>query len=367
MNDRLKRLLSGSTATALLWATVLPVTAYAQDEEGNDWGDEDGLDFSEPLDFSEEGGEDWGDGEDWTDDGAGDDWSTEEPVIGPTPVVDDGVINVTGLFVPSSTLDPLLADQLTDSLMIELGTLEGFGVVPNDSLREQFEIMGAELAYECAFDPVCIGRYGAELGLDKIVIGRVDAAGNGWGTTIDLMDSGSSSIENYRYFTTESRLAAVQEVLPAQLRTLFGIRVVREGGGDVVAGISPLQKAMAWTTLALGVGAFSTGVVFGLGAKSTESDLESCPETIVSDGRAACLQTQREAQADIDDGKQQALLANVFMGAGLFLTAGSIVLFTVSPGSDIDEGAELSRGPRDFRLAPVFARGGFGVEGGFNF
>lgn len=369
MKQRLCRVLAAPVVVAFLHATLAPAVVAAQ---GFDFTDEEEEDFGEPMDFTDD---EWGDDE-WSDDDVmefGDDgWDDVED--GDDGWGEDDTMEVvevpntiTGLIVPSADFDATLADQLTATLIQELGTIEGNEVVSNEGLRQEFEIMGGELATECAFDPVCLGRYGRELGLGRVVVGRVESTLTGWATTIDLFETETSSIINYRYFETEGRLLAVQEALPAQLPALFGIRAERNTGSGGPDGPSTAQVAMAWTTAGLAVGAIATGVVFGLSARSTESDLQDC--TLVDDfeGEPVCQRTQVESQPLISDAKSDARLSNILIGGGLFLGVLSVVLFTVTPGGDIDEDAELVQRRRNWRLAPAASRDGFGLSGSWNF
>ena len=371
MNQRLRRLLLLPALSFALIAMMAPAPAVAQtddDEDGFSFGDDEVDDFGDSMDFGDdEGWDDWEDDEgwdDWEDDEGGDDgWG--DPVEDTTPVALD---TITALVVPSEAFDPVLADQLTNAVMLELMNIEGVTVVTNDGLRGEFEIMGAELAFECAFDPVCLGRYGQQLGLGRIVVGRVNATETGsWGTTLDLFDTANSSINNYRYFETETRLLAITEALPTEIRMLFGIREDRGGTGDARTGPSTAQTALAWTTAGLAVASVATGIVFGLSAKSTDSDLEDCVLTETFDGEPVCELTQVAAQPLIDDGRRDATLSNVFIGGGVFLGVISVVLFTVTPGADIDEEADLARRNRDWRLSPAVSREGFGFSGSWTF
>ena len=371
MNQRLRRLLLFSALPFAMIAMLAPATAQAQtdDDDGFSFGDDEVDDFGDPMDFGDdEGWDDWEDDEGWEDEGWGDDeevddgWGAEEDT---TPVALD---TVTALVVPSDVFDPALADSLTNAVMLELMNLEGATVVTNDGLRQEFEIMGAELAFECAFDPVCLGRYGRQLGLGRIVVGRVNSTVTGtWGTTIDLFDTANSSISNYRYFETETRLLAISEALPTEIRMLFGIREDRTGAGGGRTGPSPVQTALAWTTAGLAVASVATGIVFGLSAKSTDSDLQDCLLTEDFRGEPVCEMTQREASPLIDDGRRDATLSNVFIGGGLFLGVISVVLFTVTPGGDIDADADLARRNRDWRLSPAVSSEGLGFSGSWTF
>ncbi|MCB9519254.1 MAG: hypothetical protein H6698_03905 [Myxococcales bacterium] len=364
MKQRLCRILAAPVAAAFLNAMLAPAIAVAQ-SGGFEFGEDEVDSFGEPMDFTDEGWDDETPGDDgWnTDDG----WATDEPT---NPAVPAGVTTVTGLIVPSPTLDPALAEQLTSALLAQLQTLDGVSVVSNDGLRTEFDIMGAELAYECAFDPVCLGRYGRQLGLTRVVIGRVneaeDASGQ-WGTTIDLFETASSSISNYRYFATEPRLIAVIDALPAQVRLLFGIREERNVSGNGRSGPSPAQVAMSWTTAGLALAGVGAGIAFGLKAKSQENDLNDCTVIETADGTPVCTLTQREAATQIDDAKADARLSNILIGGGLFLGVISVVLFSVTPGEDIDESADVAQAPRSWSLAPALHRGGAGLSGAIRF
>lgn len=359
----LVRLVSGPLAICVIAATFLTTTAglpvvYAQDDGGFVFDDEEVEDFGEPMEFGEDDLDDLGD-DGWGDDG----WGEEPEDVAPALATN----TVTALMIPGETLAPQLADFLTESLLREVGALEGYEVVSNQGLRDEFEIMGAELALECAFDPICLGRYGRQLGLSRVVIGRVNAAeGEMWGTTIDLVDTENSAITNYRYFETEARAAAVDVALGAQVRQLFGIREAREDAVVGRTGPSVGQKVAAWSTAGLAVGAIGAGIAFGLQSRSIQDDLENCDTVTAYDGEDVCDLTQRDGQSEIDDGKRAALLSNVFIGTGLMLGVVSTVLFTVTPGGDIDEAAETAR-VSDVRIAPTAGPDSVGLSGSLRF
>jgi hypothetical protein len=284
-------------------------------------------------------------------------------------------VTVTALFVPGDALSAQAADDLTAMALTRLQALSeagGFTVMGNETLRAEFEIMGGEFALECAFDPVCLGRYGRQLGIDRVVVGRVAQNDLGqWSTTIDLIDAPSSTVANYRVFVSEPAATAVDAAFDAQLRTLFRIR--REVNNDVAEerGPSPAQRAMAWTTLGLGLTSLGVGFVFGSQAASLEDELTECDLVPGFGGQAVCAQSQSSAQGTVDDGKSKAALANVFISTGLLLSVGSVLLFTVTPGGDIDEDAEASaedrRRVRNVRLAPALGARTVGFTGGFDF
>jgi hypothetical protein len=157
--------------------------------------------------------------------------------------------------------------------------------------------------------------------------------------------------------------------MEGQLRTLFGLRR-QSTASSVQSGPSTLQTVAAWSTLGLGLGALGAGIAYGLSARGTEDDLQNCNPAVLAvntTGNVICEFSQRDAQRMIDDGKSAALMSNIFLGTGLFLIVGSVLLFTITPGSDIDEDAGLAIAPRGFRLTPSVSTESFGLSGDFRF
>jgi hypothetical protein len=359
MNRRTVRSAVLPTLALFLYSLASPAIAAAQ---GGFVFDEDEVDpLGEPMEFGED--EVW---EEWDID--------ENPLAEPeppqvtAPAVTPTLATVTAIVVPTDALTPADAERLTARILDEVAALQTGEVVGNDGLRMEFEIMGAELALECAFDPVCLGRYGRDLGLGRVVVGRVNVTESGdWGTTLDLFETGTSSILNYRYVVSMPNVEAVEAALPEQVRALFG---VREGRSDAVvgrSGPSTGQKVAAWSTAALAVGSLGAGIAFGLSARSGEDDLRNCDTVTAYDGEPICALTQREAGERIDDGKRDARLSNVFIGTGLMLGVLSTVLFTVTPGSDIDASADATRARPDWAIAPAGSSTSLGVAGHVRF
>lgn len=274
---------------------------------------------------------------------------------------------VTGLIIPGEAIDSRTAELLTEQLMQELETIPVAEAVPNFELKDEFEIMGSELATECAFDPVCLGRVGYDIGLDQVIIGRATSGreGNEVSFTLDLVDLESRSVLRYRSVEVDNNIAMLSQVITTQVPFLFEIR---EGPDDVVigpTGPSPLQVGAAWGTLGLGTVSLVVGVVFGVDAAGTEDDVRN-GELREGDVYVA---TQREAQTQLDEAADKALLANVFLGTGVALLGVSALLFLITPGSDIDTQAEtLSSRGLDLRsVTPTVSSEGWGVSSSWTF
>lgn len=304
-----------------------------------------------------------------------DDFSFDEPEPTPPPAPTvttpppSAERRVTALVVPSGPLQPQAAEALTAEILEILPSLEGrsLQVRSNQGLRDEFEIMGSELAFECAFDPVCLGRYGRELGLDEILVGRAHVAASGqWEVTINRVQTSNNAIISYRFFSTDSRVNAVSDALPNQIRVLYGLRPERTR--DVEESSGRWQRTVAWSTLGASAVALGLGTYFGLQASSLDDDLMSTPRLPGGDGELVYQRSQRDAQADIDKARSQAALANVMFATGAGLAAVSTVFFLVRPGSDIDFDADLVQAPGGrIGVSPSAGRGGMGVSGRFRF
>lgn len=283
-----------------------------------------------------------------------------------------GLPTVTGLIVSSETLAPQLAEQLTGQLNDRLRALVEFDHVTNSPIFEEFEIMGDELAKECAFDPVCMGRIGRSAGIDMIVVGRVEATSSSgqWGTTLDLIDAGLGQIDNFVYFTTASRTVAVQDGLSAQVNRLFRIR--EPEGSGIKKSKGRAQRALGWTAIALGAGAIGAGTYFGVDFLQQKSDFKGRDRLDVTDprtGHTVYGMTMVEAQRLIDDMDKSRNMSFALIGAGAGVAITGAILLAVSPGKDIyDQYDSRDRNARRrVSIAPSFTRGGMGVQGGLEF
>lgn len=364
--------LGGLCAVALVLAFMN--VGYAQDS-GDSFSDDEFSDFDDFGDFDE--GDDFDDFDDFgefDEDGDSDfddfgDFGDDE--FGES--ADFGLPTIAGLIVSSEALAPPLAEQLTQALEKELAELGLYEGVSNEAIHQEFEIMGEELAAECAFDPVCMGRIGRNAGIDMIVVGRVESTSTTgqWGTTLDLIDTGIGQIDNFVYFTTGARTVAVQDNLRSQTYRLLRIREERKEGITKTKGRA--QRAVGWTAVALGAAAIGAGAYFAVDFKNQRGDFNDLARIENSKdprtGYPVLDITQREGQDLIDKMNRSRNMSYALIGAGAGVALTGAILLAVSPGKDIyDEYDSRDRNARRrINIAPMFAPGGMGVQGGLEF
>jgi hypothetical protein len=331
-----RRMAACLVAVPLLW--LAPPAAFSQDLEF----DEDDTIIDSDLIFEEE----------------------DAPVLGGQPA---GQRRTTGLAIPGEHLDPGTAEVLSDLIVEGLRAIPNVQSVDYLDLRDEFDIMGAELARECAFDPVCLGRVGADAGLDEVIIVRATGrSGSELHLVLDRIDTRARSVLRYRPVRVDNDQGSMREMVRRQLPFLYGLQAQEERRPPVTVGKTPLQIGLAWTSLGLGVAALVTGVVFGVSANSAESDVRD--RRILESG--ALDITQVDADRRLAEGEDDALLANIMFGTGIALIGVSVLLFLITPGSDIDAEADPRRTQGDSlrpRVGATVTADGWGVFGQIRF
>lgn len=336
-------------AFALLSLLVWSGAALAQE------GGDDTMDFGGDQSGQEEGGDtmDFGGG----DQGDGSmDFSLDEAQEG----IPEGGLKITGIVVRTEdTVSRSLLDPLSETLITELDQLKGFQVVANLELKDRFATMGEQGTLDCVFNPVCLGRLGSELGLQRIVVGRLSGEDGNYTLNMDLVNVDESLIADYTSRTVQGDLEDIQEIVKPSVARLFNIRQVKKAPKErPEPEIGPVQKTLAWGTLGASAVCLGLGVYFGLEAKGVEDDLNNSPRETIN-GQNVYSLTPVEAQAMLEDGESSALLSNIFFGVGIAAGVTSALLFLIKPGSDIATEEELKSDRLE--LFPVWGSQGAGV------
>lgn len=352
---------SGYLGCILIFLAALafaPATAFAQegddppaDDLGDDFGEEG---EGDSMDFTEGG-----------DDGGSLDFSLEEAE---EALPGQGLV-VTGVILRAEPdVDASLAPALTETLIGEMEKIGGYQVTEPGPLQERFAQLGEQGTLDCVYNPICLSRVGSELGLERLVIGRLTGTSGDYTLSIDLINVEEGTVEDYTNRTVKGGLSDLKETVGTSVRRLFDVRVGRKKPVEVApAEAGPVQVALAWTTLGVGVVAIGAGVFFGLDASSIQDELENGNRSVVS-GRNVYAISQKDAQARLEEAESSALLANVFYGVGIAAGVTSALLFLITPGSDIATEEELAEdGVRDFRLVPILTDTSAGVGAGFSF
>ena len=256
-----------------------------------------------------------------------------------------GPQRVSVVVVPRGGIGPEVGEMVAGLIQRELLTLDDIvQVVSNEDLLDEFEIMGAELALECAFDSVCMGRLGSRLGYDQVIVGRVEPSrgeraeeGEVWSITLNLVDTGQSAILSYRTFGADGTEEHVASRIPLEVRSLYGIRVERRGTGQRVS-TGRWQRISAYSSLAGAAAALGVGIYFGVQAQSIEEDVRRLREV---EGQSFYDATQRQAARDLERAQDAASMANLFFAVSGGLALVSTVFFLVTPGADIDVDGDM--------------------------
>jgi hypothetical protein len=341
----------GWSIVTVIALAFLPAAAMAQAGDDEPGGD-DALDGGDSMDFT--------DG-----DGGSLDFSLEEAE---TALPGTG-LKVTGLVLRAEPdVDLALTEHLTETLITEMESVGGYQVEAPGALRERFAQLGEQGTLDCVYNPICLSRIGEELGLARLVIGRLTGTSGDYTLSIDLINVEEGTVEDYTNRTVKGGKSELDETVGTSVRRLFDVRVVPKRAAEAPpAEAGPIQTALAWTTLGVGVIAIGAGVFFGLDASSIQGELEDGDRT-VANGRNVYSITQVEAEARLKDAEDSALLANIFYGVGIAAGVTAALLFFINPGSDIATEEELAKdGPRNFRLIPILTDTSAGVGAGFSF
>jgi TolB-like protein len=344
---------SRATLSALVFAllSLLLWSGAALAQEG----DGDTMDFGGG---DQSGQEEGGDTMDFGGEGDGSmDFSLDEA----QEAIPEGGLRITGIVVRTEdSVENSVLNPLSEKLITELDQLNGFQVVANLELRDRFATMGEQGTLDCVFNPVCLGRLGTELGLQRIVVGRLSGTDGSYTLNMDLVNVEESLIADYTSRTVQGDLDDLKEVVKPSVARLFNIRQVRVGRPQEQPEpeIGTVQKTLAWTTLGASAVSLGLGIYFGLEAKGVEDDLNAYPREDIN-GQNVYSLTPVQAQAMLEDGESSALLSNIFFGVGIAAGVTSALLFLIKPGSDIATEEELQSDRLE--LFPVWGSQGAGV------
>ena len=243
------------------------------------------------------------------------------------------------------------------------GEISAVSVVGGGGLLSALEASGGEA---CVQEPLCLADVGEQAGAERILVARVVKREKGLELKIDYFDVDDKLFVKYENVGGLGGTGAVVSAIEPALKKIFDVREFVDGPdyqGD--ENKSVVQTVLAYGFAGLAVASLAGGIVMGLGAKSTESDVEGRPKT----GDVYSM-TQVEAREAIRPAEKKATTANVFYGLAAGFAAVSVLFFLIRGGSDVgeDEKATTRKTIRDINVAPaVTADGGIGFGAGFRF
>lgn len=207
------------------------------------------------------------------------------------------------------------ARRLEDTVRRAVEGTSGACLEPRADTVAKVRAQGGRLA-DCA-DPACRGAQAVGLGADWLVRGVALGVGGGRGVALTLVDR--EGLESH------ALLELSGEGLPPGLEEARAREAFQELWKARPSARAVERPARVWPTVLLTAGgvALAAGVGFGLAARRSEKGL--------STGTAGCG-GEHEAfrscvEGRLQEGRRQALTANVLMGAGALLGAGGAVFF----------------------------------------
>jgi len=326
-------------ATLLLVGTW-SVMASADDFDFSDTGDDDGgFDFTEPVKTR-----------------------PEEPAF-VMPSGDKPII--MAFFDPVDSTDPKTLERLNEALVGHLTEFEDYDTVIAVPIMKALAQMDFERD-ACVYDAACISGLARDLGVAKVVIGRIQTEGLGRPKiSLEAFDVETAALENYLEFETAARLRSQEKELRPAAYKLFNRQIV--GGDESLLSRRRMQVDRSLPTWQLvtsissgvaGLALIGVGIKFGLDAKDYEDQVIS--------GKKKGSISQVKAQSLLNDAKDASVLANVMYGVGGVAAAVAILMLVIRPGDELAED-QYQRSGYDLYLQPTFGAEGAGFVGGVRF
>lgn len=128
---------------------------------------------------------------------------------------------VAVLFLATGGVDAELADNLTEVLVASVASAGDFAIVGREQFSAAMGVGGEEQTLQCAEDPLCLGRIGAVVGAEEIVLGSLGERAGRYIINLSRINVSRGRIVHRVFRTT-----------PAQLQPL--IRAVNDGASELM-------------------------------------------------------------------------------------------------------------------------------------
>ena len=357
MSPRPNSVIALLPALLLVHLTAVPAASGQDDEfEFGEEGQDDEFEFGEEEFDDGTGGS--GDDEEMTfeSDDSGDAKESKDSEAGGEMNFggeeEGGLPRTVVLIIPSPGAEPELAQRFTDSLEKYISSTARFEVVESDEFRAQLFGPGQAAAMDCATNAVCLSGYGKDQWMDSIIVGVLYRGEGGWKIETNKIDVERAEVEAYASHD-DARLdrrggVELDKITRTMGTKILGLEFQDAGKEERRVNLVPmrgrLQTRLAWGTAAVAGAAISAAAIFGFQARSKESEAKA-------DGLA-----QTDAPVIMEDGKDKARNANIFLGVGIAAAVGSAALFLIKPLQEVeirqqgptpgfDDDPEASRSP----------------------
>jgi TolB-like protein len=248
------------------------------------------------------------------------------------------------------------------------GASRGFDVISQTDVASMIGFERQRQLLGCAEDSGCLAEIGGALGVDYVLSGQVGQIGSRYHLSLQLLDARkakvASRVARFSERDDDALAAAAQGAVVDLMAGVGGqarvtppprppgagepsARPDRAPGPTAPASVAQARadrsfwagRSAAWATMGAGVALAAGGLVFGLQARAARNDLADAwrrPDY-------ASFYDRKSSEA-----KRDALLANVFYGAGAATAGVGVWLFTRSGTSKVT-------------IAPLAADGTLGV------
>jgi TolB-like protein len=241
------------------------------------------------------------------------------------------------------------------------GAARGFDVISQSDVAAMIGFEKQKQMLGCAEDSGCLAEIGGALGVDYVLSGQVGQIGSRYHLSLQLLDARKAKVASRvaRFaerdddaLATAAQAAVADLIAGASGQARGAPPRLPSGAGEPSARQTPpgtatatadrpfwSSRSAAWATMGAGAALAAGGLVFGLQARSARNDLANAWQR----PDYASFYDKKSSEA-----KRDALLANLFYGAGAVTAGVGVWMFTRS-------------GPSKVTVGPLAADGTLGV------
>jgi hypothetical protein len=128
---------------------------------------------------------------------------------------------VAVLFLATGGVDMRLADNLTEVLVASVASSGDFAIVGREQFGAAMGVGGEEETLRCAEDPICLGRVGAVMGAEEIVLGSLGERAERYIVNLTRIDVARGRLVHRVFRTTPAELSPLIQAVTEGARGLM--------------------------------------------------------------------------------------------------------------------------------------------------